>query len=176
MDPSEITATPFPLENVTAFTQLPVVVTVIYWMVRYPTKLGTNLVSLTKVSLVVFALFALCGDNMIKNWRLSLLTAIYIGVLAVSTSNGKATPNILEELPFNDFSDLIATCRLYGILLFSIPFQIMSVLDYGNQTSRWPLPILFGGTFGFVIGTLIGLLMIYVQDLRKPINHKNKES
>lgn len=172
MDPSEIIATPFPIQNVISFTMFPVVVMMIYWLVRSPTRFSSNMISLTKASLVTFALFALCGDNLVKHWQLSLLTAIYIGALAVSTSTGKETSNILEELPFSDFSDIMATCKLYGMFLFCIPFQIMSVLDHGNQIQRWPLPMLFGGTYGYVIGTLIGLLMVYLQNNRKPSKNK----
>lgn len=144
MDPSEIIATSFPLENVISFTMFPVVITMIFWLVKAPQNFTSNMISLAKLSLIVYALFALCGDNMVKNWKHSMASAVYIGTLVSSTSNGKATSKILEELPFSDFSDILAPMRLYGMLVFSIPFQILSVLDRGIQMQRWPLPILFG--------------------------------
>ena len=167
LDPSEIIGTPFPLLNVASFTMLPVTTMIIFSLVRSPPKFVASLASLIKASLATFALFALCGDNLINHWKHSLLTAIYIGTLANSTSTGKKTSNIIEEFPFNDFSDIISTYRLYGIIFFSIPFQIMSVLDHGNQSQRWPLPLLFGSTYGYVIGTIIGLLTLSFQGNRK---------
>ena len=145
MDPSEIVATPFLLENVTAFATLPVVILMIFWLVKAPKTLSTNLLTLTKLTLVTYALFGLCGDNMVKNWKHSFLSAMYIGALATSTSSGNGSSNIMDDLPFNDFSDLISVSRLYGMFLFMIPFQVLSVLDRGIQIQRWPLPILLGG-------------------------------
>ena len=145
MDPSEIAATPFPLQNVASFTLLPVVVNMIYTFVRSPMKLTSHLISVIKLTLVTFALLALCGDNMVKHWKASSTTALYIATLVATTSNGKGTPNVLDDLPFFDFSDLLSTSRLYGILIFIIPFQVLTVLDHGIQIQRWPLPVLLGG-------------------------------
>jgi hypothetical protein len=145
MDPSEIVATPFPLQNVAGFTLLPVVVNMIYTFARSPMNLTSHLVSVIKLTLVTFALFALCGDNLVKHWKASFLTALYIGTLLATTSNGKVTSKTLDDLPFSDFSDLLSTSRLYGMLIFIIPMQILTVLDHGMQIQRWPLPVLLGG-------------------------------
>jgi hypothetical protein len=145
MDPSEIVATPMTLDNVAAFTMTPVVVLMIFWLYRAPRKFSSNMVTLTKLTLVTYALFALCGDNMVKNWKHSILTATYIGALVCSTATGSTSTNIMDQIPFTDFSNLMATARLYCMLLFSIPFQVLAVLDKGVQIQRWPLPILLGG-------------------------------
>lgn len=145
MDPSEIAATPFQIANVASFTMFPVVVMLIFWLAKAPQHFSKNMLTLLKLSLTTYALLALCGDNMTKHWKHSILSAIYIGALLTSTSNGKTSKNIMEEMPFTDFSDLLASSRLYGMLLFSIPFQVLSVLDRGVQIQRWPLPILLGG-------------------------------
>lgn len=123
---------------------VPVVVTMIYWLVRFPNKFSSKLMNLVKMSLATYALFALCGNNMVVHWRHSIYSAIYIATLVNSTSKDVATSNILEQLPF-DYSDVLMASRLYGILALIIPFQVLSVLDHGAQISRWPLPILFGG-------------------------------
>lgn len=121
--------------------------------------MSTNVIGLIKWTLALYALMALCGQNMITNWRHSLLSALYMASLLSTTwiaktdddKKNKITAttttknNMLEELPFSDFSNILATCRLYGMIAVSIPFQLLSVLDHGAQMQRWPLPVLLGG-------------------------------
>jgi len=144
MDPSEIVATPIPLEKVVSFVVFPVVINMMYWLVRAPRTLTSNLLWVAKLTLTTYGLFALCGNNMVQNWRHSLLSALFVGTLLNATSTGKITSNVAELLPFTDFSDPISAARLYGIILVTIPFQVFSVLDHGAQVQRWPLPILLG--------------------------------
>ena len=112
MDPSEIMAIPFSLQRLTIYTMFPVVIIMILWLVKTPQKMMSNLLSLTKLTLVVYALFALCGSNMVDNYKHSLTTALYLAALASTTWTGKTTSNILEELPFYDMSNLLAVSRL----------------------------------------------------------------
>lgn len=167
MDPSVIAATPFPLQNVASFTMLPVVVNLIYIFARSPMKLTSHIISVTKLTLVTFALFALCGDNMVKHWKASFFSALYVGMLLATTSNGKVTSKTLDDLPFADFSDLLSTSRLYVMVVFTISFQVLTVLDHGRQIQRWPLPVLLGSTFGYVVGSMLGLLLLNLQNRAK---------
>lgn len=114
------------------------------WMVRTPDRVMGNILSLLKLTLSIYALLGLCGDNIIKHWQHSSTAALFVATLLSTTWTGKKTSNIVEELPFNDFSDLLAISRLYCMLLVSIPFHILSVLDRGFQIQRWPLPIILG--------------------------------
>ena len=172
MDPSEIIAVPLPLERVTAFTVFPTVILMIYWLVKNPTTLTWNLLNLVKLTGVIYVLFALGGNRLIENWQHSLATALYVATLLATTAKETQTSNLLEELPFYDVEDIIATSRLYTTLLCTIPFQILNVLDHGMQIQRWPTPVLMGATYGYAFGTLTGILTSYIANLRKPSKAK----
>lgn len=167
MDPSEIIGIPFPLTNVTVFTMLPVSVLMIFWTVVDPATVGWKLLSFIKVSGLIVVLFALCGNNLVDTWQHSITAALYLATLICTNLSEKRTSNILEELPFYDHSDLLATSRLYMTIAFLIPFSILSVLDHGHQNQRWPIPVLMGGTYGFVFGSLAGLFLAYFQAKKK---------
>jgi hypothetical protein len=175
MDPSEILAIPYSLQRLTVFAMMPVVVIMLVWLVKSPNKMMSNLLSLTKLTMVTYALFALCGSYIVTNYQHSLTAALYIAALASTTwttGEKRHTSNILEELPFYDHSNLLATSRLYGMLLVMIPFQVLTVLDRGIQIQRWPMPILLGGTYGYVAGTLVGIFLMHFQN--KAEQHRSR--
>jgi hypothetical protein len=163
MDPSEIRAVPFSLRRLTIFTMLPVVSIMLIWLIKSPDRLTSNLLSLLKLTLAMYGLFGLAGSNIVDNYKHSLTAALYVAALASTTSTGKETSNILQELPFADSSNLLAFCRLYGMILTSVPFSVVTILDAGMQIQRWPLPILLGTTYGYVIGTFVGVTSLYYQ-------------
>jgi hypothetical protein len=33
----------------------------------------------------------------------------------------------------------------------------LRLYDWGGQIQRWPLPVMLGSTYGFVLGTMVGL-------------------
>jgi hypothetical protein len=165
MDPSEILAIPYSLRRVTVFVMMPVVVIMLIWLVKSPNKMMSNLLSLTKLTMVTYALFGLCGSYIVTDYQHSLTAALYIAALASTTWTEKRhTSSILEGLPLKDYSNLLAASRLYGMLLVSIPFQVLAVLDSGIQIQRWPIPILLGGTYGYVAGTLVGICLIHFEN------------
>eukprot|EP00934_Nitzschia_sp_Nitz4_P003241 Nitzschia sp. Nitz4//scaffold246_size28974//13112//13958//NITZ4_008083-RA/size28974-snap-gene-0.2-mRNA-1//1//CDS//3329543915//3231//frame0 len=162
MDPSEIIATPFSLQQTTVFSVLPVVSIIVYWIIRSPDQVVSNLLGLFQLTLAVFALTALCGDDFTQHWRHSALSSVYVAGLLSTTWMSTKARNALERLPFQDYSNLLSTCRLYGVFFVSIPFHLVRVLDHGTQMQRWPLPILLGGTYGYIIGTFFGLVALYL--------------
>lgn len=163
MDPSEIKAVPFPIKRLTSFTMLPVVTVMLLWLKNSPDRLTSNILSLLKLTLVMYGLFGLAGSNIVNNYKHSLTAALYVGALLSTTLTGNESSNILHELPFADPSNLLAFCRLYGMILTSVPFSVVNVLDAGMQIQRWPLPILLGTTYGYVIGTFVGVTSMYYQ-------------
>jgi hypothetical protein len=161
MDPSEIIKIPYSLKRLTSFTMAPVVFIMLLWLKNSADRLASRLLSLVKLAALIYGLFGLCGSNIVDNYKHSMTAALYVAALASTTSNGESTSRIVEELPFSDPSDLLAFCRLYGIILTSIPFQTLNVLDAGMQVQRWPLTVLLGATYGYVIGTLVGVTSLY---------------
>lgn len=163
MDPSEIVAIPSDIRRLTIFTALPVVFVMLLWLRYFSNRLSSNLLSLMKLTLVVYALFGVAGTNIVDNYRHSLTAALFVSVLASTTWVEKESSNVLDELPFSDPSDIIAFCRLYGMILTTIPFCITTLLDAGMQIQRWPLPVICGCSYGYTIGTLIGVTALYYQ-------------
>lgn len=165
MDPSEIIIEPFSLQKLTIFSTFPIVIVMIFWLVKEPQKMTGKLLSLTKLTLVTYALFGFCGGYIVTHYQHSLTAAIYVATLASTTwTSQQPSSNILDELPFADLSNLLATSRLYGMVLICIPFQVLQVLDAGAQVQRWPLPIVLGCTYGYVVGSLVGVTLLYFQN------------
>ncbi|KAG7374008.1 hypothetical protein IV203_013103 [Nitzschia inconspicua] len=166
MDPSEISAIPLPLLQVSSFVMFPVVVLLGYWTVNDSSTLIWNMLNLVKMTGYVYALFALSGNYLVQNWEHSLVAALYVATLLASTAKEVGTSDIFKVLPFYDMDDVISTCRLNTTLLCTIPFQILSVLDHGMQIQRWPVPVLLGSTYGYAFGTLLGILTSYINRRR----------
>ena len=167
MDPSEIIGIPFPLTQVTIFTMVPVFVLLSYWTVTRASRVGWKVLSFIKVTGFMFVLFGLCGIDLVDTWQHSVTAALFLATLLCTNLTEKRTSKILEELPFYDHSDLLCTCRMYMTLAFIVVCSILSVLDHGDQKQRWPVPVLMGGTYGFVFGSIAGLLLAYFQAKKK---------
>lgn len=79
------------------------------------------------------------------------------------TETSKAAPMLMGD------SDIILTvmnqCVFYGTIGVTTPFMILNILDHGSQIQRWPVPILLGGTVGYIVGNVIaiisGLLLLH---------------
>ena len=119
------------------------------------------------------SMFIICGAHVVDNYKHSITAAAYLATLMSTTWTGKVTSNILEELPFYDYTNLLAASRLYCMILFTIPFQVLSALDRGIQIQRWPLPIILGATYGFVLGTMVGVFLLGAQNRQK--NRRTKD-
>jgi len=59
------------------------------------------------------------------------------------------------------FEEIVNRYILYTTILVTIPFQILNILDHGDQFQRWPMPIIIGATVGHCFGTLIGLMRAF---------------
>eukprot|EP00531_Pseudo-nitzschia_arenysensis_P011686 CAMPEP_0116124988 /NCGR_PEP_ID=MMETSP0329-20121206/5573_1 /TAXON_ID=697910 /ORGANISM="Pseudo-nitzschia arenysensis, Strain B593" /LENGTH=222 /DNA_ID=CAMNT_0003619003 /DNA_START=73 /DNA_END=741 /DNA_ORIENTATION=- len=167
LDPSEIIGSPFPLTNVTIFATVPVLVLLTYWTATEGKKMGWKILSFIKIMGLVFVMFGMCGIDLVATWQHTLNAALFLTTVLCCNLTDKRSGNILEELPFYDHSDIMSTTRLYMTLAICIPFSILSVLDHGEQKQRWPVPIFMGGTYGFAFGTILGLILSYLQNKKK---------
>merc|ERR1719343_1275374 len=107
-----------------------------YWTVTHASKVGWKILSFIKVTGLVFVMFGLCGVDIVDTWQHSLNAALFLTTLLCCNLTNKRTSKLLEELPFYDHSDLLATSRLYLTLAFVVPFSILSILDHGEQRQR----------------------------------------
>ena len=162
MDPSEIMKVPFDLDRLNIFAMFPVTLILLLALVKTPERIFSYILSLARLTILSYGLLGLCGAHIVENFKHSLLAALYLASLLSTTARTDIlTGQIFDQLPFHDHSDLLKTSRLYGTLLGSIPFQILAILDRGIQVQRWPIPIILGVTYGYVLGTVVGLFLTY---------------
>jgi hypothetical protein len=50
---------------------------------------------------------------------------------------------------------------VYGCTITTILFQILRLFDHGYQIQRYPIPIIFGCTIGWMLGTWIGMIRCF---------------
>jgi hypothetical protein len=68
------------------------------------------------------------------------------------------TPQTTQNLMIDQFNEeFLACCQMHMTLFVTIPFQVLRLYDWGSQIQRYPLPIMLGSTYGFVLGTIMGL-------------------
>ncbi len=62
------------------------------------------------------------------------------------------------EYTHGDDEDQINRYIMYSTILVAIPFQILNILDHGEQIQRWPMPIILGSTIGHCLGCSVGFI------------------
>lgn len=144
MDPSEIIAVPLPISGLVTFVGFSsltlFLVTVSWW--DGLAVLWTEARRIVTTTLIMLGTFILCGAHPILNIEHTLLAALYMSCLLLWHPNDDDDDNTKERLHRNT------------ILLVAIPFQILHILDTGLQVQRWPIPILIGGSVGWIFSNL----------------------
>ena len=130
----------------------------VFWVVAVvsgapPTKhvLHTGLVCLYVASLVVnlTASSACTLATFPQQTRWQAWLSLPLLPTAVSTADFTTTEQFNKAL--------LASCQIHAALFVTVPFQILRLYDWGSQIQRWPLPIILGSTYGFVLGTVLGI-------------------
>ena len=161
LDPSEIIATPYPLVRLQMFVLAPTTLILFVALIRNPSKLFSFTVALFRFTVLIYGLMGLCGAHIVEHYQESGLAAIYVAALVSTTFvTDELTSDVLAQIPIRDRSDILSVCRFYGMAIGSLPFQILLVLDRGLQTQRWPVPVILGVTLGYVVGSIMGLVLI----------------
>merc|ERR1719491_1516642 len=57
--------------------------------------------------------------------------------------------------------DQINRCVVYSVMIITVPFMVLNILDHGDQIQRWPIPILLGSTVGHVVGMGVGVVSVW---------------
>ncbi|CAB9515568.1 expressed unknown protein [Seminavis robusta] len=183
MDPTDIVLVPLELDRLTVYVA---VVSVASW-VSAMTNGGTLLSLLIhwiSAASAFFAIAIVCGASPTEHLYHTELACLYISSLAIlltTTNNGSSTaisPGVSwwesrlalpllatkkthdESAMVHFHRHLLATCQTHALLFVTIPFQILRLYDWGSQIQRWPLPIMLGSTYGFVLGTIGGWMGI----------------
>ena len=79
-------------------------------------------------------------------WHARLVLPVLPGV--------KKKLNSMERLSFD--VTLLSVCQVHATVFVTIPFQVLRLYDWGSQIQRWPLPMILGSTYGFVLGSIFG--------------------
>lgn len=163
LDPTEIKAVPYPLERLGYFvgitTTFVMLLLVSWW---HPPTLWNYMSHVGQGTIVSYLAILLCGADPWNDVAHTIWTSLYLANLALMNPRLSERPApasfVTHVNQLLEFNGSMASCRFYGTLLGTIPFQILNVLDWGSQVQRWPLPVLIGSTYGWIGGTVVGLL------------------
>ena len=172
LDPTEIIATPFPFEQLLWFVGI---VATIQWFLllafQWSHAQGFFLYLKHSVqgTFLFYFVFVLCGADPWRHILQTMATAWYVTHLVVlikpwSPPDKPQTnfQHVLKHLLHWDNTNL-ASFQIYGTLLVAIPFQVLHVLDWGIQIQRWPLPVIIGTTYGWIVGSALGIIWTQVK-------------
>jgi hypothetical protein len=161
MDPTEIMAVPLPLStlgNFVGFSSLGLfLVSVPWWDIII---LWNELQRLFRHTLCMLTIIFLCGANPTNKGEIihTILASFYMASLLTFQPCVFAKKTLHDD--DNNNNPRMKTSRFYATLLMTIPFQILQILDSGLQVQRWPIPLLLGSTVGWVVGNVVGLLIV----------------
>ena len=165
LDPTEIIAVPYPLDRLAWFVGLTVT---FCWLIMlsswsHPRVMLRHMSHLLQGTLVSFVAILLCGADPWNNVIHTLGSALYLTNLALVMhpwSDTDLKSSFAESMNhYLDGNDSMTCSRFYGTVFGTIPFQVLNILDWGSQVQRWPLPILIGSTYGWIGGTLVGIMV-----------------
>jgi hypothetical protein len=177
MDPSEIIAVPFPLEGLRTLVYFTIAIVLLtapctrLVYLHIPTEILAHLMATASM----FAVLILCGVHPLRDLQHTLWASLYLTILAWPIGvlrDGKKKSDFsfmnrfyqLVDLPLaakgDDIALIVASHRFYGTLIGLIPCAILNILDWGVQIQRWPLPLLIGGTYGWMAGNFAGMVAI----------------
>jgi hypothetical protein len=168
LDPTEIIAVPFPLESLGYYVGITFtmffLVSIQWWN---PMILMKEVINILLGTLVSFSVLLLCGADPMKNTSHTLWSSLYLMTLVwlnpfsiITVSDDSSTDYLYLLLDISQHpKDVVASSRLYGTLLVAIPVQLLNILDWGSQVQRWPLPVLIGSTYGWIVGTIVGVVI-----------------
>lgn len=179
MDPSDIILTPYALERLSLYVT--VVFTTFLALASIQTQCIRSIMNLVLevfyATLLFLGIFVLCGADPTQNILHTLWSALYVATLTwLTPCNNTRKSNIFSaklSLKLQLQDDILASYQLYGTVLGMIPVQILNILDWGAQVQRWPLPLLVGSTFGWVVGTSVGVIQIRWSEQSRSIHPKN---
>jgi hypothetical protein len=162
LDPTEIKAVAYPLERLGYFVGLTItsfmLLSIPWW---HPTVLWNYVTYVGQGTIVSYLAMILCGADPWNNVAHTIWTSLYMANLALMNPclSGPAPASFVSHVnQLLEFNGIIASSQFYGTLFGIIPFQILNVLDWGSQVQRWPLPVLIGSTYGWIGGTVVGMI------------------
>lgn len=151
------------------------------WLLRVVQKFFGYVFMLGILFGCVLLTFILCGASPFEHLSHTLLASWYFTILTF----GYYIPpkkNVIVHVLMGEQDNLVQQGRekevndemkmmtidvesrgariiMYTTLIVTIPFQILHILDHGDQIQRWPIPIILGATMGHICGCVIELIL-----------------
>jgi hypothetical protein len=166
LDPSQILAIPYNSKRLLCYTLL----TVIVAFLQHGSRIFNELLTL---SLYTLAVMLLSGASFTEHWIHSICAAVYWTTLAfmleppfLFTSTGTSFASHSDTTPSTgwfrstwltgalasfDTSKLV----FHTTLIVTFVMQILNLYDRGWQWQRWPVPMIVGSSFGWVLGNIL---------------------
>jgi hypothetical protein len=176
LDPTQIVVIPYDVNRLFLFVACSVFVRV---LLRPQHSLVQQLLRLGMDTAVAAATMILCGASPAADLAHTVCAAAYLALLAtadppslLSSAGGEdsASPSLLQRLsqplalpPRADDGPgrrrydgaIVAHC----VVGLNIPFSILRLYDRGWQWQRWPVPVVVASTYGWVLGTILGVML-----------------
>jgi len=190
MDPSEIIAASFPLLDLGIFVGYSVLGGFLVSVAWWESDAFVELYNFVVITVCSFGVVILCGADPIVCTKQTALAALYVGGLLLFVPFGGTTsttlsthiPIVASTAKSVDASqrtrrDVLAATRIYTMLLVMVPMQVLQILDWGAQEQRCPMPVILGSTYGWVAGTVLGILFasFHKDEPSQTVSQKPKE-
>ena len=168
MDPTDIVKVPIDLPRL--FLHVSVVLFVATLLTQHNNNILTKLWELTKLTFIVFVTMIVCGASPYQDQWHTMMAAVYLTTLLTwdppifNESHDKTKPQSLRIRVLRGGSSLcslqdrVAVAVSHCTLATTIPLQILRLYDRGWQIQRWPVPVILGSTYGWILGVLVGTL------------------
>jgi len=129
--------------------------------------LVNKLLNISKLTIIVFIVMIVCGASLYENQWHTLAASVYFTTLLTfdppilddsSRWNEQYIRIRLRGSPIQSLQDRIAVATFHCTVAATIPLQILRLYDRGWQVQRWPVPVILGSTYGWILGVVIGTL------------------
>lgn len=159
MDPSEIIAVPFPVEDLQRHVCMTMVVMAAPF---YHMDLPREILHRSLATAIMYAVLILCGVHPLHNVQETLWAALYLTTILwpVLLRKQKETFSNRFYSLVNGSDNAVASFRFHGTLGGIMVCSILAILDWGLQIQRWPLPLVIGGTYGCLAGSIGSILCL----------------
>ena len=168
LDPTDIISQPYPLESLAVYVSVTFTAFFLFFTTWWEPKiLLRELMRSIYGTILFWGVQVLCGAHPLHNIVSTVWSSIYMTTLVSPRRTSTDLLLLLNLWQQSDPETILASSRLHGTLLVAIPFQVLHILDWGAQVQRWPLPVIVGCTYGWIVGTLGGLVLIKLRQSRR---------
>lgn len=176
LDPTEIVLIPYQQRRLATYVSW----TVVAALLSSPQTILNRMKLLWNWTIVMFGIMILCGASPTENLAHTGWASLYFVTLAAtepplfSVSLSSLLPRLTTMQQSFSQQDKLAAGTTNATVFLTILFQILRLYDRGWQAQRWPIPVILGSTYGWVLGSLGGTVWALMMD--HPKNSKRRRN